>query len=88
MSDRGKGGAPLWEGEMRYRHPWDFLDLAPPPNSNFWSVAPPPKDSKIFFRVAKIVQILMKIVQIHVVFGILGYISLFFDPYSTISAKF
>ncbi len=47
-----------------------------------------PQDSNFFFKAANIVQILMKIVQIQVLFSIFGYISLFFDPYSTILAKF
>ncbi len=58
------------------------------PTSNFWYVAPPLKDSKFFYSEAKIVEILMKIVQTEVLFSISGYISLFFDLYNTILAKF
>ncbi len=36
----------------------------------------------------KIAQIMMQIVQIQVVFSIFGYISLFFDAYSTILGFF
>ncbi len=79
----GAGVHPLWQGEMWYRHPLGFLDSGHP-SLNSWSVAAPLKDSKLFFRAAKIVQILMKIVKIQVLFSIFGNISLFFDLYCTI----
>ncbi len=48
-------------------------------------MAPALKDSKLLFREAKIVEVLMKIVEIEVLLSISGYISLFFDLYNNFS---
>ncbi len=84
---------------MGWCTPWQLTREVPsPPLSIFRGSDPPPeflvcgtpplKDSKFFFREAKIDEILMKIAEIEVLFTISGYISLFFDLYNTILAKF
>ncbi len=76
MCKGGKGVVhPPGNDLVRYLTPFQFSEARTPL-------------SKFFFREAKIIQILMKIAEIKVLFTISGYISLFFDLYNTILAKF
>ncbi len=86
---RGKGVVHLPGNDpVRYPHPpFDFQRLGPP-SRIFGLWHPPLNDSKFFFGQAKIDEFLMKIAEIEVLFTISGYISLFFDLFNTILAKF
>ncbi len=50
-----RGASPSGKVRCGVGTPLGFFRLSTP-CSNFWSMAPPPKDSKIFFKVAKIYQ--------------------------------
>ncbi len=80
-----RGGAPPGSDPVRYPQPPFDCQRLGPPSSNFWSVAPTPSKIQNFTSGRLkylIVEILMKIVEIEVLFSISGYISLLFDLYN------
>ncbi len=66
--------------------PFDLQGLGPT-SRIFGLWHPSLKDSKFFFRKAEIDEILMKIVEIEVLFSISGYISLFLDYYTDMDGR-